>query len=345
VRRVGPSAVSGLVVALAILQLLPGVAAAAAAASKTYWAPLFEIAECFHHKSSAPSRLDAWGQVTAPAGWLASASRPNPKRQRCDVDTLYFTPKVGAARCLQIQGSQDAQDNTLGRPISLRIWAAAARSLNSVRGSWSHVYDMPRSSGMAGRLAVEGARGRTGVSIEFHVAYLSKDRREFYELALFPVSTRVAGCTASDRKESVATARAIARSFRVVFRGPRRETTPGPPLAIPFYCFTNPLLSESSCPPAHPFHPPASFCKTHRCIPNFWQGHGYVVQCVDGEWSHSGGLPGACSDHGGETANPPPPTRSSRSAATRNDVRPLHLAAATGASQMGQTLELPLHGH
>jgi hypothetical protein len=24
------------------------------------------------------------------------------------------------------------------------------------------------------------------------------------------------------------------------------------------------------------------------------------VQCTDGEWSHSGGLSGACSDHGGE---------------------------------------------
>jgi hypothetical protein len=25
------------------------------------------------------------------------------------------------------------------------------------------------------------------------------------------------------------------------------------------------------------------------------------VQCADGEWSHPGGRPGACSYHGGET--------------------------------------------
>jgi hypothetical protein len=45
----------------------------------------------------------------------------------------------------------------------------------------------------------------------------------------------------------------------------------------------------------------AQFCSSHSCIPNFPNGNGYVVQCVDGEWSHSGGLSGACSDHGGET--------------------------------------------
>ena len=42
------------------------------------------------------------------------------------------------------------------------------------------------------------------------------------------------------------------------------------------------------------------FCATHQCIANFPNGRGYVVQCNDGDWSHSGGLSGACSDHGGE---------------------------------------------
>lgn len=47
--------------------------------------------------------------------------------------------------------------------------------------------------------------------------------------------------------------------------------------------------------------PSADFCTTHTCIPNFPNGNGYIVQCADGEWSHSGGLSGACSGHGGET--------------------------------------------
>jgi hypothetical protein len=43
------------------------------------------------------------------------------------------------------------------------------------------------------------------------------------------------------------------------------------------------------------------FCSSHSCIDSFDDGTGYIVQCADGEWSHSGGRPGACSDHGGET--------------------------------------------
>ena len=42
------------------------------------------------------------------------------------------------------------------------------------------------------------------------------------------------------------------------------------------------------------------FCSAHGCIENFPNGNGYVVQSRDGEWSHSGGISGACSDHGGE---------------------------------------------
>lgn len=43
------------------------------------------------------------------------------------------------------------------------------------------------------------------------------------------------------------------------------------------------------------------FCSSHMCIENFSNGNGYIVQCSDGDWSHSGGLSGACSDHGGES--------------------------------------------
>lgn len=43
----------------------------------------------------------------------------------------------------------------------------------------------------------------------------------------------------------------------------------------------------------------ARFCSSHSCIASFPNGHGTVVQCADGEWSHSGGRAGVCSDHGG----------------------------------------------
>ncbi len=42
------------------------------------------------------------------------------------------------------------------------------------------------------------------------------------------------------------------------------------------------------------------FCQEHECIGNFTQEPGRVVECSDGSFSHSGGISGACSDHGGE---------------------------------------------
>jgi hypothetical protein len=41
------------------------------------------------------------------------------------------------------------------------------------------------------------------------------------------------------------------------------------------------------------------FCATHDCIPNYPNGNGSTVQCADGSFSHSGGIQGACSHHGG----------------------------------------------
>lgn len=45
----------------------------------------------------------------------------------------------------------------------------------------------------------------------------------------------------------------------------------------------------------------SGFCAKHDCIDNFDEGNGSIVQCEDGMWSHSGGLQGACSGHGGES--------------------------------------------
>jgi hypothetical protein len=46
--------------------------------------------------------------------------------------------------------------------------------------------------------------------------------------------------------------------------------------------------------------PPGGFCGYFNCIPSFWNGSGYVVQCQDGTYSKSGGHTGSCSRHGGD---------------------------------------------
>lgn len=49
------------------------------------------------------------------------------------------------------------------------------------------------------------------------------------------------------------------------------------------------------------YTPPASFCDVFNCIGSFWDHrNGYVDECADGTYSHSGGVRGACSYHGGE---------------------------------------------
>ena len=48
-------------------------------------------------------------------------------------------------------------------------------------------------------------------------------------------------------------------------------------------------------------NPPTNFCSYFSpCVSTFWTAtSGYVVQCVSGKWSHSGGVSGACSSNGG----------------------------------------------
>jgi hypothetical protein len=82
------------------------------------------------------------------------------------------------------------------------------------------------------------------------------------------------------------------------------STTTQPPSSCPTEAG---VTRENDCPPADPANPPADFCATHQCIENFDNGRGTAVQCNDGEWSMSGGIQGACSDHGGESSNPPGP--------------------------------------
>jgi hypothetical protein len=54
-------------------------------------------------------------------------------------------------------------------------------------------------------------------------------------------------------------------------------------------------LSSGSSPTSD-----GDFCSSHECIGDWDNASGYVVQCSDGTWSHSGGVSGACSWHGGE---------------------------------------------
>jgi hypothetical protein len=89
---------------------------------------------------------------------------------------------------------------------------------------------------------------------------------------------------------------------------PTQKPAPPPPAPPAFnYCGA----------PANPWHynfcggnlvynpPNPTFCNYFVCIASFWTedipNDGYVMQCVDGTYSLSGGESGSCSHHGGNS--------------------------------------------
>jgi hypothetical protein len=81
-------------------------------------------------------------------------------------------------------------------------------------------------------------------------------------------------------------------------KGAEAATTPGPSEPP-----KEPKQSEAEGAGSLSHSGDPQFCSTHQCIANFSNGHGAVVECTDGEWSHSGGISGSCSSHGGENAS------------------------------------------
>jgi hypothetical protein len=49
------------------------------------------------------------------------------------------------------------------------------------------------------------------------------------------------------------------------------------------------------------YNPGLDFCDYAKCVENFFNGGGSLVQCKDGYYSLSGGKPGSCSGHGGNS--------------------------------------------
>jgi hypothetical protein len=74
---------------------------------------------------------------------------------------------------------------------------------------------------------------------------------------------------------------------------------PAPPAANSCGAPSNPW-GYSFCAGTFISTPPPNFCSYFSCIPSFWKfTNGYVEQCKDGMYSHSGGRSGSCSSHHG----------------------------------------------
>jgi hypothetical protein len=83
---------------------------------------------------------------------------------------------------------------------------------------------------------------------------------------------------------------------------PAAPSTPPAAAAAPTCGATSNPWGFTFCGGATIATPPVSFCSVFACIPSFWnQTNGYVIQCKDGVMSHSGGVRGSCSSHGGNS--------------------------------------------
>jgi hypothetical protein len=76
-------------------------------------------------------------------------------------------------------------------------------------------------------------------------------------------------------------------------------SAPPPPAANTCGAPSNPW-GYNFCGGNYIYSPPGNFCNYFSCIPSFWKStNGYVEQCMDRMFSHSGGRQGSCSSHGG----------------------------------------------
>jgi hypothetical protein len=81
---------------------------------------------------------------------------------------------------------------------------------------------------------------------------------------------------------------------------PTKAPPPPPPVANTCGAPSNPWGYNFCGTGSYINSPPATFCNYFTCIPSFWKStNGYVEECADNTFSHSGGRSGSCSSHGG----------------------------------------------
>jgi len=162
-------------------------------------------------------------------------------------------------------------DTSEGEDYTSQQKAETVRAQTRTAGSYHEISFSPTQLG-----------GRDGWEWQFEV---SGDRRVDYFVSACNTAFAVLGSTSPQRFD------ALQDTFRQVASSVAPNCPDiGAPVPVP-------LNGPPPTPPSSSV--PRSFCETHRCIPNFPNGTGSVVQCNDGTYSHSGGRPGACSHHGG----------------------------------------------
>lgn len=111
-----------------------------------------------------------------------------------------------------------------------------------------------------------------------------------------PPAAAASATASTSARASTSAAAATAASAAATMAGPPAPT----PNATPDLCgaSTNPL-GYGFCAGDPIRKPAAEVCDWFDCVPGFWAGRGYLVQCGNSSVSLAGGSPRACGQHGG----------------------------------------------
>jgi hypothetical protein len=211
--------------------------------------------------------------------------------------TQTVTERAAAAPELTVQQATDAvreHYRALNRGQFATAWSDLSRALQAQLGpvaTFQAGYDLTEGTYVDSATGRPLSGGQVAVDVQFHSDDIDACGNHISQL--FGGTWTVAAASGNPIL-------AIARITKSSGPDPVRNVTD---------CST--LKSPAPPPPSYspptslpdPYSPPPSevdaFCATHDCIPNFPNGNGYIVQCQDGTYSHSGGIQGACSWHGG----------------------------------------------
>jgi hypothetical protein len=226
---------------------------------------------------------------------LASATAPLPETA-LEVGTADGEDARGAADGPSENASEETQPVAALAPLPASVWANTIAHARPV-GPGAHFRSLPVGVqiGVVCALVLSvcivawSAAGALGAS---------SGARTTGAPAAQSGSTATLSPTAAPTVTDTPLPAATATAFVV------QAVPPPPPTATPVGCphgdvNGNPWCYSFTCC-TYIYAPPGSFCSYFRCAPGFWQqANGYVEECKDGVYVHSGGRRWSCAFYGG----------------------------------------------
>lgn len=260
--------------------------------------------------SSAPPPLTPNPSVTPDAPTLANMPLDGPQYRR---QQMYGPPPAwqpggqpGMPGHGQASG-QPGQHNTAWRrfrgmprvaQVLIAVGVALTLMVCTCCGSIGVIGALGGGSPSALSTATANTRGGSNAGFVSHQSTATTGPTQTVATAT-ATATATAEPTATARALPTATAKPIPQPTATPKPIPQPTATPKPSCPYPAVN-NNPWCYTFTNTGKYIYRPPSNFCNYFTCIKSFWtSANGYVEECQDGMYSHSGGVSGSCSWHGG----------------------------------------------